>query len=367
MSLVCLCTFYLCKIVLHSLLTTVNELCCGILQQTVVKLHKHNKWVKQPLLLVLKLISHITIINLTLLFCYMADIDDGITAKVAGLQEEELNMNMGGSEFGDNDSDFTSGLDEVDQLEYEDEREDEEETVEVESGKRKLKAAVWSTAAKKVDNKACCNVCNQFFSCKDGSTSNITSHIKSKHAGSDECKAMLMLQEERRQKMMKKPKLQPPSILDFFSAKKHLTGKESNKMKNSVMDQFATNTTVCYSIDSILQHGMTVEELSVTEDWKRYKTQAQERRKIGLRRTKSSIIRQVSCSFTFMFLFYLPVLSKSLLQSSLSSWSHFSSPLIPRSAATSSQLSTLCSCTVQTPSYTNCSTACIWSVLTPLR
>jgi hypothetical protein len=43
-----------------------------------------------------------------------------------------------------------------------------------ESGKRKL-APVWaSNAAKKVDKRAQCNMCNQLYSCDDGNTSVIT-------------------------------------------------------------------------------------------------------------------------------------------------------------------------------------------------
>ena len=42
--------------------------------------------------------------------------------------------------------------------------------------------------------------------------------------------------------------------------------------------------TCSFALDSILGHGLTVEDLSGTEDWKRYKTKVKESRKVGPRR-----------------------------------------------------------------------------------
>jgi hypothetical protein len=129
--------------------------------------------------------------------------------------------------------------------EEESEVDDEVETPAEGQRKRKLKAAVWSTAAKKVDGKARCNICLQFFACTRGNTSNITTHVKNKHAGSIECKNMLAMEkkitDEKRRLERMKPK--QPSILNFITAKKPLTNRESEEMTSAMEDWLvATNT-----------------------------------------------------------------------------------------------------------------------------
>ena len=70
--------------------------------------------------------------------------------------------------------------------------------------KRKLFAPVWDTAATKVGDKAQCNVCRELFACPDGNTTNITNHVKKRHAGSEECKKLLKTIDTKQKEKLKK-------------------------------------------------------------------------------------------------------------------------------------------------------------------
>ena len=70
--------------------------------------------------------------------------------------------------------------------------------------KRKLAAPIWETAATKVGDKAKCNLCNEIFSCPDGSTTNVTNHVKKRHAGTEECKNLLKVIDSKHKENIKK-------------------------------------------------------------------------------------------------------------------------------------------------------------------
>ena len=118
-----------------------------------------------------------------------------------------------------------------------------------EAKNKKLSAAVWLTAAKKLDSgKAQCLVCLKTFSMSDGSPSNVTKHVKVRHAGSERCKKLIALEikrkEERKKKYEKKikPKL---TMKDFVMGKKLLSKREATKMNIAVEDFIvATNTSL---------------------------------------------------------------------------------------------------------------------------
>jgi hypothetical protein len=105
--------------------------------------------------------------------------------------------------------------------ENEGDREEEDEEAEVEEidgaagvgqrKKRKLTAAVWQTAAKKVDNKGQCNICQMLILCRGGNTSNITNHVKNRHPRSEECKKMVALEKQQADDRKRKKKAKPMS------------------------------------------------------------------------------------------------------------------------------------------------------------
>jgi hypothetical protein len=167
------------------------------------------------------------------------------------LQEEiEEEENLAVIEDMDNVVDVVNGDENI--IESTDEEEEveeeglEDETVYPENRgrKRKPRAAIWQTAAKKVENKAQCNVCHQFYACPQGNTSNIRTHVKTAHPGSEECKQLLALEKEMKEarKKKKKPKI---TMMNFITSKKPLARSESVKLTDSVVDFLVqTNTSI---------------------------------------------------------------------------------------------------------------------------
>jgi hypothetical protein len=103
--------------------------------------------------------------------------------------------------------------------------------------KRKMTAAIWGTAAMKVDKKAQCLVCKQFYACARSNTSVIRTHVMTVHPGSEECKKFLALDKKMKEDKAKKQKPKAKvTMLDFISCKKPLTKSESEKMTCSVQD-----------------------------------------------------------------------------------------------------------------------------------
>ena len=121
--------------------------------------------------------------------------------------------------------------------------ENEEESSEVEGGdideecggqggkKRKQRAAIWETAAKKVKMegvvKAQCLVCNQYYNCNRLNTSAIRNHVKDVHPGTEECKKFLALEKKRKEDAAKKAKPKSKNtMMNFITMKKALSKKE---------------------------------------------------------------------------------------------------------------------------------------------
>lgn len=162
-----------------------------------------------------------------------------------GDEEESTLLEEGGTDdledvFGISDEEENESEVAGDKVEVEDDEEDEVEDVDeldVGGRKRKLRAAIWLTAAKKVDDKAMCLVCSKYYTCTRSNTSVIRSHVKNVHPGSDECKKFLALEkkmiDDAARKNNPKPKI---TMLDFISSKKALTKSESQKMTDSVED-----------------------------------------------------------------------------------------------------------------------------------
>ena len=123
----------------------------------------------------------------------------------------------------------------------------QEEGPEVIAKKKKLTAAVWFTAAKKLDSgKALCLVCKLVFSLGDGSPSNVRKHVIKRHSGSPEHKKMIEMErkqkEEKKKKRDDKPKV---SIKDFFVGKKAISKKEAQKISSELEDFLVgTNTSL---------------------------------------------------------------------------------------------------------------------------
>ena len=82
--------------------------------------------------------------------------------------------------------------------------ENDDEEMSISAKKRKLAAPIWETAATKVGDKAKCNLCNEIFSCPDGSTTNVTNHVKKRHAGTEECKNLLKVIDSKHKENIKK-------------------------------------------------------------------------------------------------------------------------------------------------------------------
>ena len=127
-------------------------------------------------------------------------------------------------------------------------------------GTKKLKSPVWrSGAAMKVGDKAQCNVCNLLFSCQDGNTSNIVCHVKKRHPGSEECKAMLKMfseaAEARKAKRLKeslKPK--QATLFNFVNVKKPITKHEKNKINNAIEEYIiGTNSPLSTTEDPLFR------------------------------------------------------------------------------------------------------------------
>ena len=112
--------------------------------------------------------------------------------------------------------------------------------------RKKPPAAIWGTAAKKLDGCALCLVCNIYVGTPMGSTSGIRNHVKVKHPKSEEYKRFL--EEETKQKLelekMKKKKPQPQTnLFSFFHLKKPLSVFDKERLTESVSDFFGqTNT-----------------------------------------------------------------------------------------------------------------------------
>jgi len=104
-------------------------------------------------------------------------------------------------------------------------------------------AAIWETAATKVNGKAQCNVCKRFYTCPRGNTSNIRTHVRTVHTGSEECKMFLALEATRAAaKKIKKPKL---TMDNFITSKKPISKAESVKMTNALVEFLVqTNTSI---------------------------------------------------------------------------------------------------------------------------
>ena len=130
--------------------------------------------------------------------------------------------------------------------EVEDMEEDEDDNANFDrrGRKSKLRSAIWVTAATKVNGKAQCSVCKQTYVCPRGNTTNIRTHVKARHPGSEECKAFLALEKARKdeKKKKKKPKV---TMRDFVTIKKAISKTENVKMTNSVVDFLVqTNTSI---------------------------------------------------------------------------------------------------------------------------
>ena len=128
--------------------------------------------------------------------------------------------------------------------EEEDSEGQQEEGPEVIAKKKKLTAAVWFTAAKKLDaGKALYLVCKLVFSLGDGSPSNVRKHVIKRHSGSPEHKKMIEM--ERKQKEEKRDDRSKVSIKDFFVGKKAISKKEAQKISSEVEDFLVgTNTSL---------------------------------------------------------------------------------------------------------------------------
>jgi hypothetical protein len=161
--------------------------------------------------------------------------------------EEEEEVEEDSEDLDEEELDLTDQIEETEEDAEEYEDINANDVVVVIGEKRKLKAPVWATAAKKIDNKAQCNICKRFLSCKKGNTSNITNHIKLKHAGSQECKDLIELEQkqakDRKLKLQKQEKPKSGNILNYLTTKKPITKAESDKLTEAVEDFLVgTNT-----------------------------------------------------------------------------------------------------------------------------
>ena len=113
--------------------------------------------------------------------------------------------------------------------------------------RKKPPAAIWGTAAKKLNGRAVCLVCNTSIGIPMSSTSGIRNHVKMRHPESEECKKFL--EEEAKQKLeLKKKKNKPPpqpNLFSFFHSKKPLSVFDKERMTEAVADFLVqTNTSI---------------------------------------------------------------------------------------------------------------------------
>ena len=103
-------------------------------------------------------------------------------------EQEDMNSNINNSE-----SDIGSDGDDT----------DDQPLVPEGGRKRKASAPVWKFAVR--DGEVCfCNLCQQRMSCKDGSTSGISGHIKKMHPGSKEAKELIKVEMIKKKKTVEK-------------------------------------------------------------------------------------------------------------------------------------------------------------------
>ena len=172
-----------------------------------------------------------------------------------GMESEEEEV-VEGMEVVENENEDSGEEGEEDEQGDDEEEGDEEDQGNDEDGdedelyrdakRQKLSAAVWYTAATKLDTGARCNICKKVFSVKDGSPSNVTKHVEKQHAGTEECKKLMALKaknkREKAKKAVPKPKL---SVKDFFHGKRILSKHDTQKITKALADFIAgTNTSL---------------------------------------------------------------------------------------------------------------------------
>ena len=237
----------------------------------------------------------------------MAGRDGEIDVEVSSDEDDAQLVTLGDYDIGEDDLvelDSESEASESDREESEGE-EEEEGVGEGDSKKRKKPpAAIWGTAAKKVDGRALCLVCNTTVGLPMSSTTGIRSHVKIKHPTSEEYKRFLELEAKQKAELEKNKQKPPtqPNLLTFFHSKKPLSAFEKERITEALADFIVqTNTslkmvenpafrklvfklnsgyivpsraTITRKIDDRVEEKKKALKVEVVEDVKEYKTVA---------------------------------------------------------------------------------------------
>ena len=123
----------------------------------------------------------------------------------------------------------------------------EEEADEIFQRKRKKESSVWKYGTK-LKGGSKCNICGKIYKSKQGNTTNLISHIKTKHRDSEAAKELTKdLQEDKeakKEKLAKKAaeKRQQCSLLNFVRRSGTLDKKKKEKITEAVADFIIEDT-----------------------------------------------------------------------------------------------------------------------------
>lgn len=131
------------------------------------------------------------------------------------------------------------------EAEPEDEDDDEDELFQ---RKQKKESSVWKYGTRLKDGSNRCNLCGKIYKAKQGNTTNLINHIKTKHRGSeastDLTRAMEEAKEAKKQKLSKKVdgKKQQSSMLSFVRRSGTMDKKKKERITESIADFIIEDT-----------------------------------------------------------------------------------------------------------------------------